>query len=211
MYTPQTDDRPTYPSTELPAYSPTPNAYSPVPPASYERPRGNGRRIVGSVAGLVLAAGAYAGWQVVRQQQVDRAEDTAQRITEQVLGDVEQATDDIFSIGVGDCLATAPDGSTVNSMPTLPCSAPHVYEVYSQFDVPDSAYPGAAALTGSADSGCDAAFAGFVGRPSTESALAYGFLYPSEQSWGAGDRTVVCFVGDPSVPVTAGSLAGANR
>ena len=70
-------------------------------------------------------------------------------------------------------------------------------------------FPGLDAVAAAAQ-GCAEPFQEFVGRPLTGSALRVTYLHPTEQSWRAGDREILCVVSDPAGPVT-GTLEGATR
>ncbi|MGY1807696.1 septum formation family protein [Blastococcus sp. SYSU D00669] len=204
------DDRgPAGPTTDapLPPWQPPAAGFSPVPPPS-PAPRRTGR-VAGAIATVLLAAGAYAGWQLVRAEVSDTGEEIADAVTEQVLG--TDAGGDVFSLTLGQCLDELPATGTVTEVPTVPCTEPHVYEVYSVFDLPATPYPGDATIATLASAGCDAAFLGFTGVGYAQSVLVHGYLTPTQESWAAGDHAVVCLVTDPTVPTTTGSLAGARR
>jgi hypothetical protein len=49
-----------------------------------------------------------------------------------------------------------------------------------------------------------------VGMSYDQSALEVTWLEPTEESWEAGDRELVCLITDPAGQTT-GSLEGANR
>ena len=57
---------------------------------------------------------------------------------------------------------------------------------------------------------CLPAFQAFVGLAYQDSVLEVSYLAPTQDSWDAGDRELLCLIYDPSGDVT-GSLAGANR
>lgn len=84
------------------------------------------------------------------------------------------------------------------------CAEPHDSEVYAVFDTPDAdAYPGPEALVALAGDRCGAAFETFVGVPYGEADLTVGLAYPSETTWAAGDRVILC-----TVRATSGQLTG---
>ncbi|MET0711750.1 MAG: septum formation family protein [Jiangellaceae bacterium] len=77
------------------------------------------------------------------------------------------------------------------------CSVPHQAEMYHRFDVEAQAgapYPGDSAVQAQSDPVCKLTFASYVGVPWESSRLQYVYFYPSEETWSAGDRTVVCFL-----------------
>jgi hypothetical protein len=76
--------------------------------------------------------------------------------------------------------------------------------------LPDGDFPGEEAVVEQADESCTAEFESFVGLPYEESALYLSYLTPSEETWPAGDREVLCTVYDPAGDTT-GTLFDANR
>lgn len=128
-------------------------------------------------------------------------------------GQVTESQDaaDVFTIKVGDCIGSFEDGSEVAELPVVPCSDPHDQEVYASFMVPEAdAFPGTDAVNSQAETDCAAEFETFVGVPYEESALYVQFLTPTEESWGQGDREILCTIYDPEGQTT-GSLQDAGR
>ena len=133
----------------------------------------------------------------------------------------EGGTTDVLTLAEGDCLndetgmsdpdpsSTGDDSVEVSEVPTVPCSEPHDFEVYSNVILDDAdEYPGDESITSQADSACYDAFADFAGIGYDESALGLTYYSPTSGSWASGDRTVNCLITDPSGQTT-GSLAGA--
>jgi hypothetical protein len=118
----------------------------------------------------------------------------------------------VFDLEVGDCFAEPQDAEEVFSIETLPCSEPHSEEVYAAVTIPegDGDFPGFRAIDAQAEKLCIAEFEGFVGRPYEESVLDFVFITQSEESWGDGDREILCTVYDTAGDTT-GTLADANR
>jgi hypothetical protein len=119
---------------------------------------------------------------------------------------------DVFDLTVGDCFDEW-SGDTVYEVPVVDCAAPHDWEVYYDFEVPDTAdgdFPGEEAVDAVADSGCIEAFETFLGVAYDDTVYDYNYLVPTEDSWtGSDDRLISCVIGDPAGPVT-GSLEGAG-
>ena len=80
----------------------------------------------------------------------------------------------------GDCInSTLPEGIDIESVVIVPCSADWQYRALSSFEVHDlDRYPGEATFLQRAYRGCDRRFT-FT-------------LFPTEDSWGLGDRKVTC-------------------
>lgn len=114
---------------------------------------------------------------------------------------------DVFQIKVGDCLndASLSDGE-ITTVPTVPCSEPHDSEAYHAFNMPDGAFPGNEAIDQAALEGCDPAYADFVGIATAESQYDWAYYFPTQASWGEGDREILCIAYDPSGAQMTGSL-----
>ena len=69
-------------------------------------------------------------------------------------------------------------------------------EVYATYDIPGSDFPGQNAVQANAGDGCLAAFDAYVGIDYFDSTLEISALTPTSDSWGQGDREVVCFLFD---------------
>ncbi|TAJ48604.1 MAG: hypothetical protein EPO52_10850 [Herbiconiux sp.] len=113
---------------------------------------------------------------------------------------------------VGDCFMepTADYGH----VQFVDCAAPHDYEVYADFTVPDTtdgSYPGVDRMSLAADSGCRDAYADFTGVPWEASVYDYQFVAPDDYTWASfDDRTISCVISDPSGPTT-GTLRSVGR
>jgi hypothetical protein len=96
----------------------------------------------------------------------------------------------------------------------ISCDVPHRLEVDAVLQHPSaksSPYPGADALGSFAEDQCLEQFRGYVGRSYDVSGLDITDIRPTERSWNAGDRTVVCFVYDQDFNDLTGSVKGSNR
>ncbi len=109
--------------------------------------------------------------------------------------------DNAFTLGRGDCF-DAPSLDPEVAEPTSgievrDCEQEHFGQVHETFDVDGATWPGHDEVADLADERCLDAFEPFVGEPWETSALYYGAFRPSQESWDAGDRTVVCYLYDP--------------
>lgn len=90
------------------------------------------------------------------------------------------------SLEVGECLSELPTEDTVITLDKVDCSEPHVGEAYATVTVEDSpTYPGVDVLM-SYQEECVAEL------PADAGDVGFYLLYPIEESWDAGDRTIVC-------------------
>lgn len=130
---------------------------------------------------------------------------------------VSEGNIDAFAIKLGDCFndnssLASDEASEVSSIPGVPCSEPHDYEVFAVYDVDQSEYPGTEAMSNLAHEGCVARFDEFVGYDYESSALDVTTLYPTAQSWSIqGDREVICAIFDMSGERMTGTAEGSQR
>lgn len=106
-----------------------------------------------------------------------------------------------FRLQEGDCFDAPlrePDaGQDVEGVAVVDCARPHFAEVYEVLTLDEGPYPGRDEVGEVAQQQCHAAFEPFVGEPFEDSAvLWFNALPPTEGSWEAGDRDVVCYVYD---------------
>jgi len=118
------------------------------------------------------------------------------------------------SLEVGQCFDLPQDdpAATDRAVWVVGCTDPHTHEV---FDVVDYAgptlkgggYAGTAAVQDWAEQACFDRFEAFVGVPWTRSTLEIETWWPSQESWGRSDRSVICTV----FPETGGNTTGTQR
>jgi len=120
----------------------------------------------------------------------------------------------VFELAVGDCFD---DGDMalgeleeVGDVPLVDCSAPHDNEVYAVVTVDGEVFPGEEAIQAQADEVCFEAFDPFVGLHYESSALDFGWLVPTADSWELGDRVVACFVYRLDLAKVSGTLEGSS-
>jgi hypothetical protein len=157
---------------------------------------GRGMAITGIVCGSLWIVLVGAGFALAVANDANR--DGAGNVTS--AGDV-QATD----LRIGDCLEQAPLGSTV-TVHVVPCRQPHAAEVYAQFKLEGSRFPGADQVDRFGGGGCRARVAGYAGQAAAEDYDLY-YLVPTATTWLTGDRDVTCLLGGSG----GGSLTGTLR
>jgi hypothetical protein len=169
-------------------------------------------RRTGALAGalamaLVLAAGACGGDDDDAGDDDDEAGDATSETTS---AEAEEET--VFAIGEGDCVEADPtaESDVVSEVPTIDCEEPHHSEVFHTYTIDADEMPSAAEIEGIVEDQCVSEFESFVGMSYDQSALEVTWLEPTEESWEAGDRELVCLITDPAGQTT-GSLEGANR
>src|SRR5262245_16433271 len=140
--------------------------------------------VAAGAAGLGLVGVGYAGL----AGQDDTKRDASGAV-------VEGGELGAFRIRVGDCFNDVAQGA-FESVTAIPCSEPHVYEVYAAFFVngdSDAPYPGDTTLASDADSGCVDRFEGFVGTSFERSIYDGQSITPTRESWEQlDDREILC-------------------
>lgn len=120
--------------------------------------------------------------------------------------DTDPTEVDVYSLQIGDCLNDL-SGTQFATLPVVPCSEPHEGEVYALFDISGNQYPGQDAVLEEAQIGCVDALDRYAPSAATDSNVDIFYLYPTEGTWAAGDREVVCVTYYLDGPRT-GSIAG---
>ena len=173
---------------------------------SAHRTRRARRRIL--VVALTLCAGlALSGCSLLGSLTGD---DQAVRDADGLVVEGNESTD-VFTLQVGDCLNDADAGETVSAVPTVPCAEPHDSEIYASFILGDTSFPGIDAVLEEADAACLSGFESFIGVDYLDSRYDFSYYYPTESSWGNGDREVLCLVYDPSGEKVTGTLESARE
>jgi hypothetical protein len=105
----------------------------------------------------------------------------------------------VFSLRAGDCLNSSQNGLSVT---ILSCTTPHEAEVFATFSLTASSWPGDAAVQQQAGSGCANRIAGYLNPQLLNAGLTQQYVYPDQEAWQAGVRTVVCEVSSASGPLS---------
>jgi Septum formation len=120
-------------------------------------------------------------------------------------------TASVFDLTVGDCFDDPSESGEISSVSAIDCAQPHDNEVFALYDYDGSGdYPGEGTLTTAADDGCIDRFDAYVGTPYLDSEVFSTHLIPTEESWGTGDREIVCVLYIPNEKIE-GSLEGSGR
>lgn len=107
---------------------------------------------------------------------------------------------DVFDLQKGDCLN---DSQVVDAaelqltdITLVPCSEPHIAEVYVDVQIDGDGPPDAARLTDLFEEHCVDSFTEYVGTddPSAAAALKVTSFFPTEESWEQGDRLYQCLL-----------------
>jgi len=109
----------------------------------------------------------------------------------------------VFSLRTGECIDSSPNGLSVT---LRSCAVPHDAEVFATFRLTGSSWPGGAAIQADASNGCMSQFGSYVNPQLANAGLTEEYVFPDQQAWQAGVRTVVC-----EVSAASGQLTGSVR
>ena len=128
-------------------------------------------------------------------------------------GEIDRAGDlSANDLRVGDCFDLKdPDAEEVGDVAAHPCTEAHEYEVFYVGLLAEGPYPGQEALTEFVIDNCEPAFGAYVGTAYLDSQLDFSWLYPSDESWNDGDRSVQCAAYDPRNNRLTSSLKGSAQ
>ena len=94
-------------------------------------------------------------------------------------------------VKAGDCLKELPASGLVLTVDTAPCTEPHKGEIFKIMTMPDGNFPGTAAIE-EYQNKCAPELDKYSPEASRDPEVGLFVLYPSEDSWGQGDRAVTC-------------------
>jgi Septum formation len=156
--------------------------------------RGRGRRVLAVVAAVVgilaLVGAAVAVLAVVTHGFRPKTEVTYREAA-------------VFGLRAGECINSSPNGLSVT---IRSCTTPHDAEVFATFRLTGSSWPGGAAIQQDASNGCVSRVAGYLNPQLANAGFTQEYVFPDQQAWQAGVRTVVC-----EIRAASGQLTGSVR
>jgi len=167
-----------------------------------------------AICTLVIGASAVVGCS--SDEPTTSSTTTTEATTTTAAGPPAGATEaGLRGLEVGTCFVLPEDDDPEaqdRAVWVIDCANPHTHEVYDVVDydgpvLKGGGYAGVDAVQDWAEQACFGRFEAFVGIPWTRSTLEIETWWPSEESWGRGDRTVICTV----FPETGGSATGSRR
>jgi hypothetical protein len=126
------------------------------------------------------------------QREISRAAQRVRAAYQLVnLPDMEESESESvrFDIGVGECFVQGTPFRVVS------CDKPHDGEVFAEYVIPEppgAVFPGPKSIAETAGRQCKRQFEGYVGVRLRFSELSIRFVYPTAESWTAGQRTISC-------------------
>jgi hypothetical protein len=94
-------------------------------------------------------------------------------------------------VKAGDCLKKLPASGLVVTVDTAPCNEPHKGEIFSIMTMPDGDFPGSSAIEEYQDK-CAPELEKYSPEAARDPQVGLFVLFPSQDSWGQGDRAVTC-------------------
>jgi hypothetical protein len=172
-----------------------------MPVGEPAKPRPLWRRIpVGFLlVALIVAGAAVAGWYF------GAGRSSSGEITRS--GDLMAG-----DLRVGDCFDLKdPSADEVEDVTAVPCTVEHEYETVFVGSLPEGDYPPEEVFETYVEDNCAPAFDAYVGRPLPESELDIFWLFPTDDAWRSGDRSVQCAAYHPRVHRLTESLKGSGQ
>ena len=118
---------------------------------------------------------------------------------------------DVFTLGVGDCFDDPDAFGDVAELTFVSCDEPHDNEAYHVFDLADGEFPGDDAIDDLVFEECIDAFERYVTAEYVDSRLDVSYFAPTQESWAAGDREIICILYDLTFAKLTYSMAGTGE
>jgi hypothetical protein len=109
----------------------------------------------------------------------------------------------VFGLRAGECINSSPNGLAVT---IKSCTTPHDSEVFATFRLAGSTWPGGGVIQQEASSGCASRVGAYLNPQLANAGFAQEYVFPDQQAWQAGVRTVVC-----EIRASSGQLTGSVR
>lgn len=176
------------------------------------------RRVLACAVAAVLAGCTVAACSSDRGSS-GRTTTSASTTTTAAAGPPAGATaEGLRSLDPGQCFDLPKDDPEAEDRAVwvVDCAQPHTHEVFDVIPyagpvLKGGGYAGTAAVQDWAEQACFERFEPFVGVPWTRSDLEIESWWPSEESWGRSDRSVICTVFPQNGGRTTGTQRGAGR
>ena len=117
----------------------------------------------------------------------------------------------VLKLEVGTCFDDPETFEQVEDVPVVDCDEPHDNEVIGNQDLTGDGYPGQEQVENRATQICYDKFSEYVGISYEQSMYDIGWLFPTAETWAAGDREVICFAYDLTLAKITGSVNGIGQ
>jgi hypothetical protein len=168
-----------------------------------------------AVAGIVLSVAWVAVGVVlvvVAGSLLGNSTPTSPGVAASLSAGASSQTVDPFTLTTGDCFdnptPTAGQTQTVTTVVQTSCTEPHNAQIFATFKVSGSllSYPGDAKMHSLASSGCTSRVQASLDGSKLTDSMSIRFLYPLQNSWAGGHRTISCIVYNPTPTLTSSLL-----
>lgn len=198
-----------YPPPPPPASYPTPPPYYPLPPRGYAPPTPGTNwwavvsLIFGLIGGVLISVVCgFVGLNRAKKGQGGRGLAIAGLVLSGLwvvciaalvvfLVIFDKGTVSATKVEAGDCLTELPASGVVITVDTASCDEPHKGEIFAVMTMPDGDFPGQFAIE-EYQSKCAPKLDEYSPEAVADPEVGLFVLYPSEDSWGQGDRAVTC-------------------
>ncbi len=117
----------------------------------------------------------------------------------------------VLKLDIGTCFDDPETFDQVEDVPVVDCDDPHDNEVIANVDLTGDDYPGQDQVENRATQICYEEFSDYVGISYEASMYDIGWLFPTAETWAAGDREVICFAYDLTLAKITGSINGIGQ
>jgi len=117
----------------------------------------------------------------------------------------------VLKLDVGTCFDDPDTFDQVEDVPVVDCEDPHDNETIANVDLTGDDYPGREQVENRATQICYEEFSDYVGISYEASIYDIGWLFPTEETWAAGDREVICFAYALDFSKITGSINGIGQ
>ncbi len=117
----------------------------------------------------------------------------------------------VLKLDVGTCFDDPETFDQVEDVPVVDCDDPHDNEVIANHDLMGDDYPGQEQVENRATQICYDRFSDYLGISYEASMYEIGWLFPTQETWAAGDREVICFAYDLALEKITGSINGIGQ
>jgi hypothetical protein len=124
----------------------------------------------------------------------------------------DRLSSDAGGLKIGECFDDPAGATRITDVQHHPCTESHTAEVVYLGSLPDGDknFPTTATVQEWVRTNCVPAWSTYTGKDfDSELTLALGFYQPSPESWGSGDRKMVCYaIREDAAPMTTSVKAG---
>jgi Septum formation len=151
------------------------------------------------IAGALVLVGAVGGWYF-----------TASR---SATGEIDKSGDlSVVDLRVGDCFDDKdPSANEIEDVKAVPCTTEHEFELFYVGAMGEGSYPTDDAFETYVTQNCNPAFGAYIGKAYDDSDLDIFSLFPTDDAWRSGDRTVQCAAYHPRIHRLTRSLRGTRQ